>query len=66
MVEPRGLEVADDWRTLQSPETYLGHAQSTGFASEISATRPGASPFLAPTRPAAGSFRDRRLVLVGG
>jgi thiol-disulfide isomerase/thioredoxin len=34
MVEPRGLEVAADWRTLQSPETYLGYAQSTGFAAE--------------------------------
>jgi thiol-disulfide isomerase/thioredoxin len=33
-VEPRGLEVAADWRTLQSPETYLGYRQSTGFASE--------------------------------
>jgi thiol-disulfide isomerase/thioredoxin len=33
-VEPRGLEVAADWRTLQSPETYLGHRQSVGFASE--------------------------------
>jgi thiol-disulfide isomerase/thioredoxin len=33
-VEPRGLEVAADWQTLQSPETYLGHGQSTGFAQE--------------------------------
>ena len=33
-VEPRGLEVAADWRTLQSPETYLGYGQSTGFASD--------------------------------
>jgi thiol-disulfide isomerase/thioredoxin len=33
-VEPRGLEVPADWRTLQSPETYLGYGQSTGFASE--------------------------------
>jgi thiol-disulfide isomerase/thioredoxin len=33
-VEPRGLEVAADWRTLQSPETYTGYGQSTGFASE--------------------------------
>jgi thiol-disulfide isomerase/thioredoxin len=33
MVEPRGLEVAADWRTLQSPETYLGFQQATGFAS---------------------------------
>ena len=33
-VEPHGLEVAADWRTLQSPETYTGYGQSTGFASE--------------------------------
>jgi thiol-disulfide isomerase/thioredoxin len=33
-VEPRDLEVAADWRTLQSPETYVGYGQSTGFASE--------------------------------
>ena len=29
-VEPRGLEVAADWRTLGSPETYTGYGQSTG------------------------------------
>ena len=34
MVEPRGLEVAADWGTLRSPESYLGYGQSTGFASE--------------------------------
>ena len=33
MVEPRGLEVAADWRTLQSPETYVGYGQATGFVS---------------------------------
>ena len=33
MVEPRGLEVAADWRTLRSPETYLGYGQAAGFAS---------------------------------
>jgi thiol-disulfide isomerase/thioredoxin len=33
-VEPRGLEVAADWRTLKSPETYVGYGQSTGFASD--------------------------------
>jgi thiol-disulfide isomerase/thioredoxin len=37
LVEPRGLEVAADWPTLQSPETYLGYAQSTGFASQTRA-----------------------------
>lgn len=33
-VEPRGLEVAADWQALRTPETYLGYAQSSGFASE--------------------------------
>jgi hypothetical protein len=33
-VHPRGLEVAADWRTLRSPETYTGYGQATGFASE--------------------------------
>ena len=37
VVQPRGLEVAADWQTLQSPETYLGYAQSTGFASQTRA-----------------------------
>jgi thiol-disulfide isomerase/thioredoxin len=37
-VEPRGLEVAADWQTLRSPETYLGYRQSTGFASEDGAS----------------------------
>ena len=32
-VGPVGLEVATDWRTLQSPETYVGYGQGTGFAS---------------------------------
>ena len=30
-VQPTGLEVAADWSTLRSPETYLGSAQSSGF-----------------------------------
>jgi thiol-disulfide isomerase/thioredoxin len=34
MVDPHGLEVAADWRTLESPETYAGYRQSTGFAQE--------------------------------
>jgi hypothetical protein len=34
MVEPHGLEVPADWRTLQSAETYVGHRQSAGFAQE--------------------------------
>jgi thiol-disulfide isomerase/thioredoxin len=37
MVEPHGLEVAADWRTLRTPETYLGYRQATGFAQEETA-----------------------------
>jgi len=33
-VEPQGLEVAADWQTLQSGETYVGYGQSSGFAQE--------------------------------
>jgi thiol-disulfide isomerase/thioredoxin len=32
--EAHGLEVAADWATLRSPETYLGYRQSSGFVSE--------------------------------
>jgi thiol-disulfide isomerase/thioredoxin len=32
-VTPRGLEVAADYDTLRSPETYLGYQRSHGFAS---------------------------------
>jgi hypothetical protein len=32
-VDPQGFEVAADWRTLRSPETYLGYYRTTGFAS---------------------------------
>jgi thiol-disulfide isomerase/thioredoxin len=36
-VRGRGIEAAADWESLKSPETYLGYARMTGFAS-----RPGA------------------------
>src|SRR3954470_1081203 len=32
-VDPVGLEVAADYRTLRSPETYLGYGQATGMAA---------------------------------
>ena len=36
-VDPRGLEVAADWQTLRSSETYVGYGQSVGFASSDAA-----------------------------
>jgi thioredoxin family protein len=32
-VEPAGIELAADWNTLGSPETYVGYARATGLAS---------------------------------
>jgi thiol-disulfide isomerase/thioredoxin len=50
MVEPDGLEVAADWRTLQSPETYLGYRQSSGFAQEGLARFDLPHTYAAPAR----------------
>ena len=47
-VDPRGLEVAADWQTLQSPETYVGYGQSTGFASDAVAAYDEAHVFACP------------------
>ena len=49
-VEPRGLEVAADWQTLRSPETYLGYGQSSGFASEAAAAFDQAHLYAAASR----------------
>ena len=35
MVDPQGLEVAADWRSLRSPETYLGTARAVGSRPRI-------------------------------
>ncbi|WP_382304292.1 redoxin domain-containing protein [Herbiconiux sp. UC225_62] len=37
MPDAAGLEVAADWATLRSPETYLGYGQSSGSLSEDAA-----------------------------
>jgi hypothetical protein len=50
MVEPRGLEVAADWRTLRSPETYVGYRQRTGFASEDAAAIDAPHVYAAATQ----------------
>jgi thiol-disulfide isomerase/thioredoxin len=49
-VEPHGLEVAADWRTLGSPETYTGYRQSTGFAQESVARYDEPAGYAAPAR----------------
>ena len=32
-VDARGIELPADWRSVRSPETYIGLARSSGFAS---------------------------------
>ncbi|MCW2631502.1 MAG: ahpC/TSA family protein, partial [Pseudonocardia sp.] len=32
-IEPDGVYLPAEWNTLESPETYAGHARATGFAS---------------------------------
>jgi thiol-disulfide isomerase/thioredoxin len=48
-VDPVGLEVAADYRTLRSPETYLGYGQATGFASPDSLRADETHDYPSPT-----------------
>ena len=50
MVDPEGLEVAADWRTLQSPETYTGYQQASGFVQEGTARVDAPHDFAPPER----------------
>ena len=37
-VDPRGLELAADWSSVRTPETYVGYDQSSGFAQQVVAS----------------------------
>jgi thiol-disulfide isomerase/thioredoxin len=50
MVEPHGLEVAADWPTLRSPETYVGYRQSSGFVQEDAASFDTPRSYVLPER----------------
>jgi thiol-disulfide isomerase/thioredoxin len=50
-VQPQGLEVAADWASVRSPETYLGYAQATGFASARDARLDRVHTYAAGTLP---------------
>jgi thiol-disulfide isomerase/thioredoxin len=49
-VDPRGLELAADYGSLRSPETYLGYLQATGFASPDGLHEDRPHAYAAPTR----------------
>jgi thiol-disulfide isomerase/thioredoxin len=48
-VDPVGLEVAADYQTLRSPETYLGYGQATGMASPDGLRADESHDYTAPT-----------------
>ncbi|MGD0796882.1 MAG: thioredoxin family protein [Acidobacteriaceae bacterium] len=49
-VNPCGAEVAADWRSLRSPESYTGYGQSQNFASSGGTARNKAHVYAAPAR----------------
>ncbi len=49
-VDPVGLEVAADYQTLRSPESYLGYGQATGMASPDGLQADQAHDYTPPTR----------------
>jgi thiol-disulfide isomerase/thioredoxin len=49
-VDPQGLEVSADWRTVQSGETYTGYDQATGFAQADAARFDATDTYTAPPR----------------
>ena len=49
-VDPQGFEVAADWRTLRTPETYLAYGRSAGFASPEPARFNEPHTYPAPSR----------------
>ncbi|GAA5112876.1 thioredoxin family protein [Pseudonocardia adelaidensis] len=49
-VEPDGVYLAADWGTLGSPETYVGYARATGFASPAGLARDRSRVYVEPSR----------------
>jgi thiol-disulfide isomerase/thioredoxin len=47
-VHPVGLEVAADWRSVRSPETYVGFGQASGFAQGDVARLDAAAVYATP------------------
>jgi hypothetical protein len=49
-IELRGVEVAADWGSLRTPETYVGHARTGNFASPGGSKRDERRAYAAPAR----------------
>lgn len=49
-VEPGGVELPADWNTLKSPETYVGYARASGFASAGAVEPDRSTVYVEPSR----------------
>src|SRR5262249_45731430 len=49
-IDAKGVEAPADWRSLRSPETYVGHARTENFASPGGLKRDQPSAYEAPAR----------------
>jgi hypothetical protein len=49
-IDPKGVEAQADWRSLGSPETYVGYARTEMFASPGGAMRDKRHDYTAPSR----------------
>src|SRR5262245_62795581 len=49
-IEPQGVEAAADWRSLRTPETYVGYARAENLASPGSAVPDKRHVYAAPMR----------------
>src|SRR5438477_10782178 len=49
-VQPEGPEVAAEWSTLESGETYTGYQQAAGFASPGGAVPNKPRTYIVPSR----------------
>jgi thiol-disulfide isomerase/thioredoxin len=49
-VQPSGIEVAADWKSLKSPETYVGYGQTENFSSPGGLRQDKARIYALPTR----------------
>lgn len=49
-VDPQGVEAQADWRSLRTPETYVGHARAENFASPGGLTHGKPADYAAPEK----------------
>ena len=49
-IDPKGVEAQADWRSLRTPETYVGYARTESFASAEGPKRDKQTEYAAPAK----------------